>query len=79
MRRLTILKVSVKFCPQLTFTFSKPTVRNNRKRREICSELTKKTRRRSGVFIVNFERISYLFLVFFFVDFEHVNVNWVRC
>ena len=28
------------------------------------------TRRRSGVFIVNFEHI-------FIVNFEHVNVNWV--
>ena len=37
-----------------------------RKRYEICSKLTIKTqeRRRSGVFIFNFEHISHLFLVF---------------
>ena len=39
--------------------------RNTRTRREICSKLTTKTPkqrkwRRSGVFIVNFEHISYL-------------------
>ena len=43
--------------------------RNTRKRCEICSKLTIKTpeqrqRRCSGVFIVNFERILHLFLVF---------------
>ena len=40
--------------------------RNTRKKCEICSKLTIKTpeRRRSGVFIVNFEHISHLFLVF---------------
>ena len=43
--------------------------RNTRKRCEICSKLTKKTTerrqgRRSGVFIVNFEPVSHLFLVF---------------
>ena len=40
--------------------------RHTRKRCEICSKLTVKTRqwRRSGVFIVNIEHISYLFLVF---------------
>ena len=43
--------------------------RNTRKRYEICSKLTLKTPqqrhcRRSGVFIVNFERISHLFLAF---------------
>ena len=39
--------------------------RNTRKRCEICSKLTIKTpeRRRSGVFIANFELISHLFLV----------------
>ena len=38
----------------------------NRRRREICSKLTIKTleRRHSGVFIVIFEHISHLFLVF---------------
>ena len=40
--------------------------RNTRTRCEICSKLTIKTpeRRRSGVFIVNFEHISHLVLVF---------------
>ena len=43
--------------------------RNTRTRCEICSKLTIKTPerrqwRRSGVFIVNFEHISYLALVF---------------
>ena len=33
---------------------------------------------RSGVFIVNFEHISHLFLVSLLVgDFEQVNVSWV--
>ena len=36
--------------------------RDTRKRCEICSKLTIKSR--SGVFIVNFEHISHLFLVF---------------
>ena len=39
--------------------------RNTRTRCEICSKLTIKTpERRSGVFIVNFEHISHLVLVF---------------
>ena len=43
--------------------------RNTRTRCEICSELTIKTpeqrhSRRSGVFVVNFEHISHLYLVF---------------
>ena len=40
--------------------------RNTRKRCEICLKLTIKTRerRRSDVFIVNFEHISYLFIMF---------------
>ena len=49
--------------------------RSTRKRYEICSKLRIKTSkrghlRRSGVFIVNFEHISNLFLVF-----EQVNVS----
>ena len=48
---------------------SKVNDKNTRKRCEICSKLTIKTPerrhwRRSGVFIVNFEHISHLFLVF---------------
>ena len=38
--------------------------RNTRKRCEICLKLTLKTPERSGVFIVNFENISQLALVF---------------
>ena len=35
--------------------------------------------RRSGVFIVNFQRISHPFLLLlFFFEFEQVNVYWVR-
>ena len=34
--------------------------------------------RRSCVFIVNFEHISHLFVVFSNVDFEQVNVSWVK-
>ena len=52
---------------QLSFTCSKSINRNTRKRCETCSKLTIKTperrRRRSGVFIVNYEHISHLFLV----------------
>ena len=52
--------------------------RNTRTRCEICSKLTIKTPEqrqwhRSGIFIVNFEHISHLFLVFIF-NFEQVNV-----
>ena len=53
-------------------------IKNNTGARcEICSELTINTpeRRRSGVFIVNFEHISNLFLVF--INFEQVNASWV--
>ena len=38
--------------------------RITRKSCEICSKLTIKTPERLGVFIVNFEHISHLFLVF---------------
>ena len=31
----------------------------------------------SGVFIVNFEHISHLFLGVYIIDFEQVNVSWV--
>ena len=49
--------------------FFKLNNRNTRKRCEICSKLTIKTpergqRRCSGVFIVNFEHILHLFLMF---------------
>ena len=44
--------------------------KSTKTRCEICSKLTIKTperRRRSGVFIVNFEHISHLVLVFLFL------------
>ena len=52
--------------------------RNTRKRCEICSKLTIKTRPRSGVFIVNFEHNFTPFSSVSTVDFEQVNVNWGR-
>ena len=62
---------------QLAFICSKPTKRNPRKRSARWSKLTPKRRhwRCSGVFIVNFDHISRLFIVSI-VDFEQVNVNW---
>ena len=56
--------------------------RNTRTRCEICSKLTIKTLERChwrsfGVFIVNFEHISYLFSSVFIVKFEHVIAGWV--
>ena len=54
---------------------------NTTKRCEICLKLTTKSRqRRSTVFIVNFEHISYFFTPFSrvpTVDFDQVNVYWV--
>ena len=55
--------------------------RNTRTRCEIWSKLTIKTPerhhwRRSGIFIVNFEHISHLFLVFLIVNFKQVNAGW---
>ena len=58
---------------------------NNRStsaRCEICSKLTikkpdRRQWRRSGVFIVNFEHILHLVLVFLLQNFEHVIVGWV--
>ena len=37
----------------------------------------KNARRRSGIFIVNFEHISHLVLVFLFVKFVQVNGGWI--
>ena len=56
--------------------------RNTRTRCEICSKLTMKTPerqqlRRFGIFIVNFEHILHLFLVFLLLLFEQVNVDLV--
>ena len=48
---------------------------NTRKTCEICLKLTiKSLQRRSAVFIVNFERISYLFTLFSSVSIKQVNV-----
>ena len=51
--------------------------RNTRARCDICSKLTIRhqndVRRRSGVFIVNFEHISHLCSI---VNFEHVIAGW---
>ena len=49
-------------------------IKKNRKRWEIFSKLTintreRRQRRRSGVFIVNFEHVSLIFLLFLFVLF----------
>ena len=56
---------------QLTFTCSKSAIETLEKRCEICSKLTIKAPgchwRCSSVFIVNFEHISHLFLVFLMV------------
>ena len=54
--------------------------RNSRKRCETCSKLTIKTpepgQRCSGMFIVNFEHISHLFLLFLLLTLKKQNVNW---
>ena len=58
----------MQFCPAGNYMF-KVNSRNTRTRCEICSKVTIQTQerrhwRRSGVFIVNFEHISHLALVF---------------
>ena len=60
---------------QSAITCSKLTIENTRTRREICSKLTTMTperrhRCRSGVFIVNFERILHLVLVLLLLIFS---------
>ena len=64
----TLLATKLKSYPAGIYLF-KVNNRNTRTRYEICSKLTINTPerrqwRRSGVFIVNFEHISYLVLVF---------------
>ena len=49
--------------PAVNYMF-KVNNKNTRTKCEICSKLTIDTSRRSGVFIVNFEHVSHLFLVF---------------
>ena len=41
-------------------------------------KVNNKDRRRSGVFIVNFEHISQLFSSVSIFNFKHVNAGWVR-
>ena len=43
---------------------------NTRTKSQICSKLTTKTPGRSGIFIVNFEHISNLVLVFLVLSFS---------
>ena len=55
--------------------------RNTRKRCEIYSKLTTKIperrqRHSSGVFVVNFEPISHLFIVFLLLTSNKLNVCW---
>ena len=66
--KLTLLDASIALA-QPAFYLFKVNNRNTRTRCEICSKLTINTPerrhwRRSGVFIVNFEHISHLVLVF---------------
>ena len=65
-RTLQIFEAVGGICPAGIYLL-KAKNRNTRTRCEICSELTIKTpernRRRSGIFIINFEHISHLVLV----------------
>ena len=65
---------------QPAFTYSKLTIETLEQRCEICSKLTmkppKQRRRRSGVFIVNFEHISHLCSSVSIFNFEHVIAGW---
>ena len=68
-------------CASVEIHLFKVNNRNTRKRCKIRSKLTIKTPehrlwRCSGVFIVSFEHISHLFLVFLLLI-EQVNVRWV--
>ena len=74
--------VSVNDCPAGNYVF-KVNNRNIRTRCEICSKLTIKTPerchwRRSGVFIVTFEHISHLVLVFLLLTLSRqTKARWV--
>ena len=59
---------------QLTFTFSKWTIKSTRIRPEICSKLTIRTSERGH--IVVFELVSHLFSIVSIVGFEQVNASW---
>ena len=76
----TVHTGKIHFACALKFYLFKANNRNTRKRCELCSKLTIKTRhwRRSGIFIVNFEHIYFTsFSSAFIVDFEQLNVSWV--
>ena len=79
--RVIVRRGSLLWNPRNIYLF-KVNNRNTRKRCEICLKLTIKhqndVRHRSGVFIVNSEHISDLFLVFLIADFEKVIVCWNR-
>ena len=53
----------------------KITIRNNRKKCEVCSKLTIKVD--FGVFIINFKHVSHFFSSVSIVDFRQTNVSWV--
>ena len=82
MRRLT--EIQTKY--PATICLFKLINNNTRTKSEICSKLTIKTpgqrhRRRSSVFIVKFEHISYLFLIFLLLTLNKVSwvpINFVR-
>ena len=57
------LENSTNLITHLLYTCKNSAIKNTRRRCELCSKLAIKTWR-PGVFIVNFEHISYLFLVF---------------
>ena len=68
-------------CTQQIFTSLKLTIETLEKYK-ICWKLTinipeRRQRYRSGVFVFFFEHLQHLFLVFFIVEFEQVNVCWV--
>ena len=58
------------YVTHLTLTCSRSTIETGKR----CE---RRQWRRSGVFIINFEHISHLFLVFLFFDFEQVTVRWI--
>ena len=66
---------------QPVITCLKLTVETLEQKCEICSKLTIKTPKqrhwhRFGVFVVNFEHISYLCSTVSIVNFEQVNASW---
>ena len=78
---LQMLPLKYRHFPAKIYLFSRRSNRITRKRCKTCSKLTIKAPerpqwRRSAVFIVNFEHISDIFLVFI-VLYEQVNVSWV--